>query len=276
MSRRDRNRGAAGKAKAGIRVDFKGVEGRRSLIPDGEYSVAVEEITKSTSEAGNDNIEWKFSVVSEDSKLNNAKLWYNTSLLPQSLWNLRNLLETLGVEVPDGPLDIDFKELVGLEMMAVVEADTYEGKKRSKIVDFYPTEDGEGDGKEKVVAGDEGEIEGMTVEEINELEDEEFAEIIERYDLDINLKAAKTLKKKRALLLETMEKAGFIVEDDGAADSLDKLTVDEVGEMEEKELEDVVERYELDIDLKDLKTRRKKANAIIDALEEKGLLADEN
>jgi hypothetical protein len=51
-----------------------------------------------------------------------------------------------------------------------------------------------------------------------------------------------------------------------------QLTASELLEMNEDELEDVVEKYGLDIDLANLKTLRRKANAIIDGLEEAGLL----
>lgn len=49
---------------------------------------------------------------------------------------------------------------------------------------------------------------------------------------------------------------------------------DDVMEMSEEELEEVVETAELDVDLDDHKTLRKKKNAVIDALQEAGVLDD--
>lgn len=54
-----------------------------------------------------------------------------------------------------------------------------------------------------------------------------------------------------------------------------KLTQDEVNEMSEEELEEVVERYDLDdVDLSEHKTLKKKKAAVIDALQEAGKIDD--
>lgn len=51
-------------------------------------------------------------------------------------------------------------------------------------------------------------------------------------------------------------------------------SADDIGEMSEEELDDVVEQGELEIDLSDFSTLRKKKNAVIDALEEADKLSD--
>lgn len=53
---------------------------------------------------------------------------------------------------------------------------------------------------------------------------------------------------------------------------LPKMTADEVQDMNEEELDDVVDKYDLDCDLGTAKTLRKKAALVLDALEEKDLL----
>ena len=258
------------KGKNVVSVDFTGVEGR-ILLPEDEYQVIVEEVKKEVSDGGNDYLAWKFKTITDDDTLNDKPLYYNTSLQPQALWNLRNLLETLGIDVPDGPLDIKLDELVNCEMIAVVENETYEGKKKSKVVDFMPSDEEAG---EVSVEGEE--VEGVTEEEIMESDEDGLDEITEKYDLDINLKKARTLKKKREMVLTACEKEGYLVEDEeGGDDDLPKLSVDEISDMDAKELKSVVEKYELTIDLKDYKTKRKKINAVVDALEEKDLLEDE-
>lgn len=264
MARKDRK----AKETGVLKVDFTGIEGRKSLIPDDEYLVAVEEVKLDTSESGNKNLSWKFSVIHDDDKLDGTKLYYNTSLLPQSLWNLRNLLEALEVDVPDGPLEIDFAEMTGLEMMAVVEADTYEGKKRSRITDFYPADMTDAEASEDDEASG-----GVTEDAINEMDEEALEELIDKHDLEVNLKKQKTIGKKRTAVIDAMEEKGLLSEE-GGGDEDEKLTEEEVSEMDEKELKDLVKDHGLDVDLKKLKTLRKKANAVIDALDEKGLLAD--
>jgi hypothetical protein len=61
----------------------------------------------------------------------------------------------------------------------------------------------------------------------------------------------------------------------GKGKKLDAISAEELKAMEKDDLEDVIERYELDVDPKEHKTPRRLANAVIAALEEKELLADE-
>lgn len=56
---------------------------------------------------------------------------------------------------------------------------------------------------------------------------------------------------------------------------LDKLSSDDVQGMDEDELEDVIKTYGLDTDLDDFKTLRKKAAAVIDALEDADMIEDD-
>lgn len=220
-------RGSSRRKKNSVTIDFTGVE-MRTLIPEGEYSVKVDKVTLETSkESGNEYLAWNFRIIDDNPKHDGQLLYFNTSLQPQSLWSLRSLLETLEFEVPKGPTDLDFDELVELEMIAVVEHETYEGKKRSRLVDFMPTDEGE-----------EDEERDVTVDE------------------DEEKKSPKRGKKKKR-------------------DELEPLSEDEIGEMSIEELKEVVEKYDLDIDFDRLRSARKKFNAIIDALEETGHLAEE-
>lgn len=61
----------------------------------------------------------------------------------------------------------------------------------------------------------------------------------------------------------------------GKGKKLPKLTTDEVQGMDEDELAEVIEKYDLDTDLDDYKTLRKKAAAVIDALEDGEHIEDE-
>ena len=201
----------AASAKKTYTVDFTGVEGRVT-IPEGDYTAKVKEIESKEGDKA-PYLAWKFEVVGPQHA--GAVLYYNTSFAPNSLWNLRSLLETLGVEVPNGPLEIDPTELADLEVGVVVVHEEYEGKKRSKIADFFVAEDAP--------------------------EDEPKP-------------SAKTLGK--------------------AAAKLEKIKADDVAEMTEDELEDLVTKYKLGIDLDEQKSLRKKQNVVLDALESKGFLEE--
>lgn len=75
-------------------------------------------------------------------------------------------------------------------------------------------------------------------------------------------------------LEEAAEEAGIELEG-GEGGGGDKVTADEINEMDQEELEAFVEENELDVDLDDFKTLRKKRSAVVDAAEEADLLSDD-
>ena len=269
------------KTKGAVRVDFTGVEGR-VLLPEGDIKAKVDTFTVEKGDAA-DYMKWKFRTIDKDKKVNDKPLNYNTSLAPQALWNLRNLLEALGVEIPEGPMDIKPEDVADLELILTVEDDEYDGKKRSAVVDFVSVDDAGGDddddGEKADVVDDDGEeVEGVTAEAVGEMDEDELNELVEEHDLEVNFKKAKSLKKKRAVVLKALEEADLIVEEgeEEEGDEAEGLTSEAIAEMDADELAEVIEEYGLEINLKKFKTSRKKANAVIDAMEEAGKLVEED
>lgn len=271
------------------------------------------------------------------------KLWFYCPLGEKSLWKLHGLLTAMGVEVPDDDMDLDLEELVeeGHELMGVVQHETYDGTKRSKMMDFYAIDDNADDdekpkkGRGKAKDDDDekpasrkgkkkDEPEKQDKETVESMDRDELEELIEKLELDVDPDDHKKLPKLLAAVLEELEekdlledeepaekpkgRRGAKTEDDdddspaakrkarrearkskgGAKDEDDekpakgkkgktpaKLSSDEVQGMDEDELEGVVEKYELDVDLDDFKTLRKKASAVIDALEDKDMIEDD-
>src|SRR5580698_2478078 len=110
-SRSSRDSSSRRRGKGGLSIpDLSGVEGR-ILVAEGEYLVEVDEVTSEEGDAG-EYFKWVFAVI-DDKKFTGAKLYYNTSLAKNSLWNLKTLLEALGVDIPDEAFDIDPEDLVG-------------------------------------------------------------------------------------------------------------------------------------------------------------------
>lgn len=83
-----------------VKVDLSGVESSQKAIPEGEYVVSVNDASIESSSKGNDYIKFEFEVIEGSHK--GAKLYHNCSLLPQSLFNLKNVLEALGFEIQIG------------------------------------------------------------------------------------------------------------------------------------------------------------------------------
>ena len=214
MVRRQR----ASKSSTVITVDFKGVEGKRTVIPEGDYTFRVEEVTKDMGDKG-EYLSWVFVVEEGDRK--GAKVWYNTSLTPQSLWNLRNLLETLGVEIPDGPLDIDLTELVDLAVGGTVVHEEWQGKDRARIADFFGVEEEEPEATAAASTKDKADaksaksakgnsLEKVKEEDVGEMDEDELADVVRKYKLDIDLDEHKTLRRKANIVIDKLEAANYL------------------------------------------------------------------
>lgn len=248
-----------------VSVDFTDVE-TRVVVPAGEYPIEVTEVVQKTSESsGNDYLNWVMEVT--EGKFKGKKLYYITSLVPEALWNLRGLLEALGIEVPSSPMDLDLDDLAGRTGIAVVEEETYKGKPQSRVVDIY-TEGEEG-------ARGDSDSESYTEEQIDAMDDDEVKELAEQHDIDLS--KAKTASKRKVALIEGLTEAGLIQEgeaEEGEANE-DGYTADAINEMEEDDLKEIIKAEKLKVDLAKLKTLRRQRSAVIDALEEAGKLVDE-
>lgn len=208
-----------------ISVDFTGVE-TRELIPDGDYVVKVKEITEEEGEKGQ-YLSWVLPVSTGEYK--GKTLWYNTSLTKQSLWNLRAVLEALGVEVPKSKMNLDLKSYHGLEMGVTVESEKYKGKLKNVIVDVFNLEDEGGEGD------DEGEDEGENGEEkeftgvISEIENDVWTVTIDGEEVDVYTEDAEVTGEG---------KVGAKVEIKGAMDEDDDLIATEVIVKKKKKAEE--------------------------------------
>jgi len=198
--------------KKKLRVDFTGVD-VRVLIPEGDYHASVAETALEDGSAAQ-YISWKFKIHDEDKKVNGQHVYYITSLAPQALWNLRNLLEALGVETPSSEMDLDLEAYAGLELMVRVEHEQYEGKDRARVSDFSALEGtAEAEDDEKVEEDDEEEK--PDEEEEPEGEDEaELKDLIKKHKLKVEIKGLEKKPKKRAaLVIDALEKADLLGED---------------------------------------------------------------
>ena len=228
--------------KRTVSVDFEGVESRVTL-PEDDYHLKVEEVTQ---EEGNeyDYLKWKFKTVHSQTNLNNKPVYNNTSLAPQALWNLRNLLEAIGIETPDSAYDIDLDGVEGMEFVGSIEHEEYEdndgnSKTRMSLVDYMPLSDSFSEGG---VVEDEDESD----EDADESDEDESDE-----DED-----------------ESEEDESDEDESDDGEEEDDAITEADVMDMNAEDLAEVVEAYELEVEFKGMRSLRKKQNAIVEALKE--------
>lgn len=130
-----------------VTVDLSGVESSRKAIPEGQYVVSVNDASMENSSKGNDYIRFEFEVIEGAHK--GAKLYHNCSLQPQALFNLKGVLEALGFTIPTKAFDLNLSELIGLECEVEVGHETYDGKKRARIVEFISSEEEEDEDEEE-------------------------------------------------------------------------------------------------------------------------------
>ena len=279
------------KKKSGLSLNFKGVKTFKT-IPEGSYVVEVVAATMEESSKGNDMIKWEFEVAEGPHK--GAKLWYNSTITDDSLWALRQVLDALGQDVPDGEMDIDLEELVGCQAGVGVLHDTYEGKRKAVIADWMSKDDVESSDdedeaeededdeddkkskkkdkkKSKKDDDDEDEAEEEETPDVDNMDEDELKELIDEAGLDVDLDDYKTLKKQRNAVKEALEGGSDDEADEEESDE-ETYTEDQIDDMDSDELQKLND--DLDLGLDDLADEKpKKARkAVLKALKKKGLL----
>jgi hypothetical protein len=171
-----------------MKIDFGGVEqeirsggGKAAHVPEGDYLLKIvsHEVRKKE-DTGSKYINWRFTIVSP--KEYKGKTVYDiTSLKPEALWNLRNLIHAAtGKNVAGKAVAFDPEAIEGKIVASTLEDDEYTRTKdgeqittiRSRPVDYRP--------KDELEADEDDDEEETTETETDDEEEEELEEV----DLD--------------------------------------------------------------------------------------------
>ncbi len=173
---------------AKLKVDFSGVDkeirrgGGAAHVPEGDYLLKIvsHEVRKSES-SGARYINWRFTIASP--KEHKGKTIYdNTSLKPEALWNLRNLIHAAtGKNVAGKAVGFDPSTIEGKTIAATLADDEFETgegaskrtKLRSRPVDYRPKDELEDEGDEE----EEEEESEVEVDEDEDLEEVDLEEV---------------------------------------------------------------------------------------------------
>lgn len=189
-------------------------------------------------------------------------------------------------DIPDGSSDgdddeIDLDELEDADIKKIGKAMGIKSKRASTIrkeledadaeeltevlVDLGLVETSEGEG------GSEDDF------DLDELDDDQIKALAEAMDIKVTAKSrVKTLKKKLAALDEDdLAEAWENLSEEGDSGEDSSITADDIGSMSEDDLEELIEEHELEVDLDDYKTLRKKRAAVVDAAEEADILEED-
>ena len=259
--------------KKGIKLNFDGVETGYKAVPEGTYEVRVKEVEAGTSQANAPKLDFKFEIISGKNK--GSLLFYTCSLQPQALFKLKVVLEALGYEIPEGNFNLDIDELIDLECSVEVAHETYEGKKRARIVEFITSDDSDDDDEDDS-DDDEEDTDEDTDDEDDEDEDDDEEEDDEDDDEDeedevdydsLSLKELKALAKEKGIKVDKKAKKDDII----------ALLQEEDDEDDEEDEEDDTPDYE-SMNLKELKalckergikvTKKDNKESLIEKLEE--------
>lgn len=239
------------KKKSVYRVDLSDVQDN-TPPPEGNYHLSVSSVE--AKEGDEDTyFAWKFNI--ESGKYKGKILYTNTSLAPQSLWNLRGLLEAMEVEIPDEAFDLDLDEMIGGECMGSVDHEEYRGKPKARLTDFWPMEDDKPKSKRKAKDEDE-EDEKSKSRKRNKADEEEDEEDDEPPP-----------KRSRRKAEEEDDEPPKRSKANGKKKVADTPSQAEIKDMSQDELEDVIKEFKLDVDLSEFKTLRKMQLAVVDGLE---------
>jgi hypothetical protein len=160
-----------------LKVDFSGVDtdirrgGGAVHVPEDDYlAKIVSSEVRESEKSGSRYISWKLAIHNGDFK--GKTLYHITSLKPDALWNLRNLIHAAtGKNVAGKALNVDTSIIEGKIIAITVEDDEYEGKIRSRVVDTRPKDELD---LEKDEEEEEEEEEEETEEELEDVDLEEL------------------------------------------------------------------------------------------------------
>lgn len=123
----------------GLEIDFSGVKDQDyQVIPEGVYNCAVYDVVIKTSKnSGKDYINWVFSIVDEcDYK--GRRVFNNTSLQPQALWKLKEVLDAIGVKA-DKVVELDLNSYIGKILKVKIGITSYNGSDTNEVEEVGPS-----------------------------------------------------------------------------------------------------------------------------------------
>lgn len=122
-----------------MNIDFSSVPSREAL-EEGTYLLQIAKAEEKLSSTGNPMINIEYDVVATadgEAVQGSRKLWDNYSLQSQALFKLKELFNSLGMDT-DNIVDIELSDLIGLQVMAKLVQETYNGELRNKVKKLYP------------------------------------------------------------------------------------------------------------------------------------------
>ena len=116
-----------------INVHLDDVESGFEVYPDDQFIVEIQESSKVKKSDAGAYILWVGKI--QEGEYEGKMISWNTSLLPQALWNLKAMLEVVELEWDEDGFEMEdaFGKILGVEN----EVRDYEGTPRNTIINYY-------------------------------------------------------------------------------------------------------------------------------------------
>ena len=117
-----------------INVNLTEIESGFEIFPDGQYLVELTERSKVAKSDSGPYVRWVARIQDPEEYADKMISW-TSSFLPQALWNLKDLLEKVGVD-----FDVDgfyLEDTFGKMLMVENQVREYNGQDRNNIVAYY-------------------------------------------------------------------------------------------------------------------------------------------
>lgn len=232
-SRRESRGGKSSRRGNVLSINWKDANINSRIKEEGDYLFKIIKAEKTESQNGDDQVELTVECLDEENAGAQMKVWF--SLLPQALWKLAELMDAIGMDIPEDEEDLDLDEFIDQEFIGTVEEHSYRGKDSLRVQQFAPVEEKKDDkksdkkeDKKEDKKGDkkdgrssrserrrekEKDLPKLTINEVEDMNEDELDDLVSKYDLDVSLEDAKTLRKKAALVLDELEAKDLIEEE---------------------------------------------------------------
>lgn len=117
-----------------VKVDFANIP-TSDWPPEGPHVGRVMKCDPQKAKDGSPMLYWEFEIVNDEG-VTYRRVWTNTSLKPNALWRLRDLVNACGVF--PGPDGFKRSEMMGKTLRLMIKHEEYGGKQYAKIDDYAP------------------------------------------------------------------------------------------------------------------------------------------
>jgi len=116
-----------------INVNLDEVESGFEVYPDGKYVVEIQESSKIKKSESGPYIFWIAKIV--EGEYEDKMISWNTSLLPQTLWNLKAMLEAVDVAWDEEGFEME--DCFGKQLIVENEVREYNNEDRNNIKKYH-------------------------------------------------------------------------------------------------------------------------------------------